>query len=207
MGDKTQLLVMGFAAKYKLRDILLGVGLATMLLNMIGVFMGSAISKIIPMQYINLAAGFFFLIFALLTIGGTGGEETATCKRGSMFGIGCAFFLAELGDKTQLSAIAFSASAPEMALGVFVGATLGMMVADGLGLVVAHLLGKRIPETVMSTAAYFIFSAFGLHTLWKCFHLFLPNGGVVPLIAVASLYLVFSLLLAKRAAYNEKSCS
>lgn len=200
MGDKTQLLVASFAAKFKIHDIIIGVITATIVLNLLGVLLGGAISKIIPMEYVNLAAGFFFLIFALLTISQNQVEdetEKFRLRRGSCIGIGTAFFLAELGDKTQLSAIAFAAKDPDQILPVFIGATLGMMIADGLGLIAGHLMGKRLPERLMQIIAYGIFTVFGFITLWQCINIFVPGRGMAPFIIISVTYAILTLLLIK----------
>ena len=199
MGDKTQLLVMGFAAKYRMRAIIFGVSGAIVLLNALGVLLGGAVAKLVPMQYVSLAAGFFFLIFAYLSIGADEGAERAKVRRSSALGIGCAFFMAELGDKTQLSTVAFSANAPEQLFAVFLGATLGMLAADGIGLCAAKLLGKRLPERALSAAAYCVFTAFGLHTLWQCCGSFLPRGGLSAWIVVAAVYFALCALALRRA--------
>ena len=194
MGDKTQLFVMGLATKHKTRDIIFGVGLATILLNAIGVFMGSVIAKTFPIEYVNLAAGFLFLVFALLTIE-DGGEKDAKIRGKSFFAIGVAFFVAELGDKTQLSAIAFSAGNPDVMFGVFIGATCGMLIADFAGLVFAKLIGKRIPDKIMKLSAYLIFTVFGFKTLWSNFDLFLPHKSISLTFMIALLFGFFSLVL------------
>ncbi|MBR5479846.1 MAG: TMEM165/GDT1 family protein [Clostridia bacterium] len=193
MGDKTQLFVIGLAAGSKTRDVICGVGVATVLLNAMGVFMGNVLSNLFPMEYIRVAAGFFFLIFAMLTIG-QNNAETGRARR-SIWGIAISFFIAELGDKTQLSAIAFSASNPNMAMGVFVGATLGMLMADFIGILVAKVLHKQIPEKFMKITAYLIFSFYGFKTLFESFYVFLPGKGTVLTITVAILFAFFSFAL------------
>lgn len=163
------------------------------MLNAMGVFMGNLLSDLFPVEYISIAAGFFFLIFAMLTIGQNAEEKSRESK--SVWGIAVAFFVAELGDKTQLSAIAFSASDPENAVGVFVGTTLGMLIADGVGILVAKVLHKRIPEKIMKVSAYVIFTFYGFKTLFESFYVFLPGKGVSLTITVAILYGFFSLML------------
>lgn len=202
MGDKTQLFVIGLAAKHKITDVLVGVSLATVLLNAMGVFMGNVISRIFPMEYVSLAAGFFFLVFALLTIGKD--DESKGVKRSSAFGIGIAFFLAELGDKTQLSAIAFSASNPEHSIGVFLGATIGMLIADGIGMLIARVIGKQIPDKFMKAVAYLIFTAFGFKTLIEHFYLFMPGKSTPLTLSIAAMYAFFSYIMLKS---RKEECS
>ena len=195
MGDKTQLFVMGLATKCRVKDVLFGVGIAVVLLNAMGVFMGNALSKIFPIEYVSCGAGFFFLIFALLTIGKEDEEKVGKGK--SVLGIATTFFLAELGDKTQLSTIAFSATNPGYAVGVFVGAVLGMMLADSLGIIIAKMLGKQIPEKYMKIAAYLIFTVFGFKTLYDNFYLFIPGKVIYLTFTIAAIYALSSLLMLK----------
>lgn len=200
MGDKTQLLVVGFAAKYKLRDIVFGVAGATILLNALGVLLGSVLSTLIPMLYVSLAAGFFFLIFAMLSLRNDCSEDEHAAhvkkgKLGAMFGIGAAFFLAELGDKTQLSAIAFAAGQPEQLIAVFLGATIGMLAADGIGLAAGLILNKKLPERALQILSFAIFTGFGFHTLWQCFAEFNQDVAVFPItmIGIVYVFLIFCL--------------
>ncbi len=195
MGDKTQLFVIGLSAKHKTRDVLLGIGIATVLLNAMGVFMGSVLAKMFPFEYVSLAAGFFFLVFALLTLGKD--EKNKIANRSSVLGIAVAFFLAELGDKTQLSAIAFSASNPNEIWSVFIGATCGMLIADGVGILIAKIMGKQIPEKFMKAAAYLIFTFYGFKTIFDHFYLFLPGKSVPLTLTIAILYAFFSFILLK----------
>lgn len=195
MGDKTQLFVIGLSSKHKTATVLLGIGIATVALNIMGVFMGNILSKIIPMEYVTLGSGFFFLIFALLTIGKSE-EETVTGGK-SVLGIATAFFLAELGDKTQLSAIAFSASTPGHGIAVFLGATCGMLIADAIGILIAKVMQRQIPEKIMKAAAYVIFTFFGFKTLLDNFYIFLPGKGIPLTITIAMLYAFFSFIMLK----------
>jgi len=193
MGDKTQLFVIGLAAKRKARDVLIGIAIATVLLNAMGVFMGNVISRMFPIEYVGIAAGFFFLIFALLTIGKD--EEEQNAKGKSILGICLAFFVAELGDKTQLSSIAFSASDPENVLPIFAGAVCGMLIADGIGILISKMLNKKIPEKFMKIVAYIIFTAFGFKSLFDNFYLFLPDKTAQFLSTIGALYVFFSFIL------------
>ena len=81
------------------------------------------------MEYVSAAAGIFFLTFALLSLQEEPEEERGRELRRKIpafLSVFCAFFLAELGDKTQLSAIAFAAREPEQAFAVFLGASIGL---------------------------------------------------------------------------------
>ncbi len=173
MGDKTQLLMVAMAKKYRIRDIVIGVGLSIIVLNLVAVALGSLIGDLLPTMMINLAAGlafFYFATSALLT-----DSEEETVRSGGRFGAIAStfgiFFLGELGDKTQLTALALSAeqsagkfSFPNVLM-VFLGATLALYAADAIGLVVGYFLGKSIPNWVFGWLSYVLFAAFGVMKL------------------------------------------
>lgn len=173
MGDKTQLLMVAMAKKYRIRDIVIGVGLSIIVLNLVAVALGSLIGDLLPTMMINLAAGFAFFYFATSALLTDSEEETV--RSGGRFGAIAStfgiFFLGELGDKTQLTALALSAeqsagkfSFPN-ALMVFLGATLALYAADAIGLVVGYFLGKSIPNWVFGWLSYVLFAAFGVMKL------------------------------------------
>lgn len=166
MGDKTQLLVLAFASKYKLRSILLGVGCAVVLLTGAAVWVGSLISTLIPMEYVKLLAGILFLAFALLSLRSEPTEENRK-KAGHLpawLAVGCAFFIAELGDRTQIATMSKAAVADGFfpMLMVFFGSALAMMASNSLALLVIHKLGKQIKEAVFQKISVAIFALFGL---------------------------------------------
>ncbi len=164
MGDKTQFLVMGLASHYRLRQIIAGILLAGAALNGISVALGSVLSGLLPMDYIQLASGLFFLAFAILSLSHAHETQDGQRSRGRLPGtlaVFCAFFLAELGDKTQLSAIAFSAGEPEFRLMVFFGATFGLVAADIIGLLFGAALQRRLPDSAFQLLSFGIFSVFG----------------------------------------------
>lgn len=176
LGDKTQLLIIGLASKEKISDIIIGTSLATILLNAMGVYLGVMISGFVRMEMINLAAGFFFLVFAYLSL--CGEDKTENVKKVSgiaAVSIGAMFFAAELGDKTQLATMAFAASNPEMKLGVFIGATIGMFLADGVGLVAGVMLGKKLPQRLFSYLAFAIFLVFGAVSIYRSVNVLAPE--------------------------------
>jgi len=100
----------------------------------------------------------------------------------------CTFFVAELGDKTQLTAITFGANEGlGSALVVWIGCSLGLFMADILGMLVGYLLKSETPEGLLNMLAFFIFSVFGVYTLHQ--GLTLISMDVYP-IPVSSLMIV-----------------
>lgn len=163
MGDKTQLLAMAFATRYKASKVLLGVFIATVLNHAMAVVVGTMITKLDGVQVaIQGIAALSFIFFGLWTIRGDqlDGEDKKATKYGAVMTVAIAFFIAEMGDKTQLTTIALAARFPHYPLGVLMGTTTGMLIADGIGIIVGVVLCKRIPERtvkLVSAAAFMIF--------------------------------------------------
>ncbi len=167
MGDKTQLLAMAFAVRFKWQTVMWGVFVATIFNHLLAVLVGNYITHFMPLEYVQIAAAASFIAFGLWTIRGDqlSGEEKV--NRRSPFGtVAIAFFLAEMGDKTQLATIALAAQFDTVIL-VWLGTTAGMMIADGIGIIVGIVLGKRIPERTVKWVAAMIFILFGLAGLYE----------------------------------------
>ena len=167
LGDKSQLMAMTFAARYRVRDVLIGITAATALVHLasvgIGYFIGDAFADY--QDWIGIIAGVAFLAFAAWTLRGDElTEEEANKARGAtgaaILAVGVAFFLAELGDKTMLATITLATQ--EGWLGTWIGSTLGMVAADALAIVVGAVLGKKLPEKVIKYGAAALFALFGV---------------------------------------------
>ena len=172
MGDKTQLVLIALTSKYKLRDIILGTAAAILVLNGLAVLAGGLASEFIPEWLIKTVAALAFLYFAAATITGDDDEDE---KEGSKtkiqfapLAVFCTFFVAELGDKTQLTAITFGANeGMGAALVVWIGCSLGLFAADILGMLVGYFLKSKTPDGLLNTLAFVIFSIFGVYTLYQ----------------------------------------
>ncbi len=167
MGDKTQLLAMAFAVRYNWRTVMWGVFVATVLNHMFAVAVGAYLTKFIPISYIQITAALSFILFGLWTIRGDelNSEDEKVC-RSPFWTVAIAFFIAEMGDKTQLATVALAAKY-SAAIAVWMGTTTGMMVADGLGIIVGIVLGKKIPEQIIKWFAAIIFIVFGVVGLYQ----------------------------------------
>ncbi|HOW43329.1 MAG TPA: TMEM165/GDT1 family protein [Candidatus Omnitrophota bacterium] len=199
MGDKTQLLAMAFATRYSAWKVLTAVFLATVINHGLAVAVGHYLTVIIPLEIISLAAAFSFILFGLWTIRGDTleNEDKKESRFGPIVTVGVAFFLAEMGDKTQLATISLAVEYQNMA-GVLMGTTLGMITADAIGIVIGIVLRKHIPEKTIKWISAVIFVLFGLSGIYKIIAQRLP-----PLLTL-SILLAISAATAY-AAYRIKS--
>ncbi|RHO88488.1 UPF0016 domain-containing protein [Ruminococcus sp. AF41-9] len=185
MGDKTQLMLIALTSKYKLKDIIFGTAVAILVLNGLAVLAGGLVSEFIPGWLIKTVAALAFLYFAASMIAGDDDEEEEEEGGNSKikfapFAVFCTFFIAELGDKTQLTAITFGANeGMEAAIVVWIACSLGLFAADILGMLVGYLLKSKTPEGLLNTLAFVIFSVFGVYTLYQ--GLKLISTGVCPI--------------------------
>lgn len=183
MGDKTQLMLIALTSKYKLKDIIFGTAVAILVLNGLAVLAGGLVSEFIPGWLIKTVAALAFLYFAASTIAGDDEEEEEGGNskiKLAPFAVFCTFFVAELGDKTQLTAITFGANeGMEAAIVVWIACSLGLFAADILGMLVGYLLKSKTPEGLLNTLAFVIFSVFGVYTLYQ--GLKLISTGVCPI--------------------------
>ena len=164
LGDKSQLLTLTFAARYRWPKVLLGVSLATGALMGLSVTIGALASGFLPRRSLQIVAGLAFLGFAVWTLRGDDDEsedDPAAAERdGALPAIIGTFALAELGDKTMLTTIALSST--NGWLGTWAGATLGMVAANGLALVIGDHLGARVSERAIRSGAAALFAVLGV---------------------------------------------
>ncbi|MGL5207441.1 MAG: TMEM165/GDT1 family protein [Acidaminococcaceae bacterium] len=167
MGDKTQLLAMAFATKYKASKVMLGVFIATIFNHALAVAVGNYITRFQSAEtWIQGIASLSFIFFGLWTIRGDKleGEENRVSKYGAVATVTIAFFIAEMGDKTQLATIALATKFPESPFWLLVGTTTGMLIADAIGIVAGIVMCKKIPERtikLVSAAAFILFGFIG----------------------------------------------
>jgi putative Ca2+/H+ antiporter (TMEM165/GDT1 family) len=90
------------------------------------------------------------------------GEENRTTQFGAIVTVAIAFFIAEMGDKTQLMTIALATKFPGAPVFILLGTTTGMVIADGMGIVIGIILQKKIPERKVKLISAGIFILFGL---------------------------------------------
>lgn len=199
MGDKTQLLLVAMAGKYKISHILTGTWLATVVLNLMAVGVGAALSNYLDMRIIKLVAGAAFFWFAYATLKGDNEEEEEKemgHHLGPVFAIFGSFFVGELGDKTQLSAITLAANYTNHSLMnavyVFLGCTLGLILADLLGLIAGVVIKSKIPAGMLNILSFIIFSAFGVLSIREAMGLIFGAGNPAALTGCVLITAVFA---------------
>jgi putative Ca2+/H+ antiporter (TMEM165/GDT1 family) len=177
MADKTQLLTLSLACRYPARKVLIGVGLAIAMLNVIAVVIGAVAGRFIPVSAVQIGAGVLFVAFGLWNLlAKDKPEEAEECEVRSdkhvVLAVTGAFLLAEIGDKTQLATLSLGARFEGSLLssvGVWAGATVGMILANALAVIVGHVAGRRVPEKLMKRISGVLFVGFGIWTLVEAF--------------------------------------
>ncbi len=178
MGDKTQLVTLAFACRYRPRTVFLAVVLAVMILQVIAVTIGGLLSRFLPEQWLGVVSGVAFLLFGAWTIWeGVPEEEVASeveaveaarvakkAGHGPFFTVLSTFLVSELADKSTLATAAIASEYRAYGL-VWLGGTLGMVAADGLAIWVGAVAGKQLPRRAIHYAGAAVFILSGLITL------------------------------------------
>ena len=175
MGDKTQLLAFILAARFKKPvPIILGILCATLVNHGLAGALGAWITSVISPDAMRWVLGLSFIGMAIWTLipDKIEEEETQVAQKMGVFGATLVtFFLAEMGDKTQIATVALAAhyGAPLL---VVIGTTLGMLIADVPAVFVGNKFAEKIPMKLVHTIAAGIFAVMGVLTLLKVEKLF-----------------------------------
>jgi putative Ca2+/H+ antiporter (TMEM165/GDT1 family) len=168
IGDKTQLLAFILAARFKKPvPIIAGILLATLVNHGLAGALGAWITASVSPEILRWVLGASFIGMAIWTLipDKIEEEETSVAKRFGVFGATLiTFFLAEMGDKTQIATIAMAAHYATPVL-VVIGTTLGMLIADVPAVFIGDKLATRIPMKLVHSIAAAIFALLGLATL------------------------------------------
>ncbi|MCM2296273.1 TMEM165/GDT1 family protein [Rhodoferax sp.] len=168
IGDKTQLLAFILAARFKKPvPIILGILVATIVNHGLAGALGAWITSTVTPEVLRWVLGISFIGMAVWTMipDKIEEEETQVAKRFGVFGATLiTFFLAEMGDKTQIATVAMAAHYASPLL-VVIGTTLGMLIADVPAVFVGDKLADRIPMKLVHSIAAAIFALLGIATL------------------------------------------
>lgn len=163
LGDKSQLMALTFAARFRALPVLIGVAAASAIVQGLWVTVGIVLHVSLPTTVVNVGAGAVFLAFAVWTLVDTDESSASAERNGGGWAVAkaaTAFVLAEIGDKTMLATVALAAHGE--ALSTWIGASLGMVVANGFAVALGHRLGDLVPRRVVHLLAGGVFAAFGI---------------------------------------------
>jgi Ca2+/H+ antiporter, TMEM165/GDT1 family len=163
MGDKTQLVALALAARYRRPwTVMLGILLATTANHALAATVGVWVSRLVPAAALGWALGLSFIGFGIWTLVPDRAPEPGEPTRwGPLLSTTVIFFLAEMGDKTQLATVALGARF-EVAGLVTVGTTLGMLAADGLVVFGGAQLTRLVSQAMLRRTAAALFLVLGL---------------------------------------------
>lgn len=166
LGDKSMLLAIAFAARYRPWPVLGGIAIAAFVMLGLSTLVGAALGAALPERAVAVGGGLLFVGFGLWTLldddeDDDDGEETEELRSGSvLLGVTLAFLIAEFGDKTMLATLTLAGTQP--AVPTWLGAGLGMTAASGIAIVLAAAAGARLPERIMRVVAAAAFLLFGV---------------------------------------------
>lgn len=167
MGDKTQLLSLVLVAKYKKPWLILfGVLVATLANHALAAMVGGFAAANVPEQTMRWILGATFLFFAAwILVPDKEGEVKNTSKFGVFVTTVVSFFIAEMGDKTQLATVALAAKYSNV-LSVTIGSTVGMLASNALAVFLGERLLRKIPMKYVRIFAALLFALFGFGILF-----------------------------------------
>jgi putative Ca2+/H+ antiporter (TMEM165/GDT1 family) len=170
MGDKTQLLAFLLAAKFKKPvPIILGIFFATIVNHGLAGFLGAWITALLSPEVLRWVLGISFIAMAIWTLIPDKLDEDdqqLSIKSGVFFTTLIAFFLAEIGDKTQIATVALAAHYASP-ITVVIGTTIGMMLADVPAVFLGNAFAKKLPLKIIHAIAAGIFALMGVFILLK----------------------------------------
>ncbi len=162
-GDKTQLTVIALSAGYDRVKVFSGVVLAFALVTGLGVLVGEGLLQIIPENLIKIMAGLLFVFFGIrILMSREDCDEEGNSQVSNVFiSTFSMIALAEMGDKTQLSAITLAAKYDSPYL-VFIGAVLALASISLIGIIVGKKLREIVPLSKIKLGAGALFMLFGI---------------------------------------------
>lgn len=171
LGDKSQLLALTFATRYRALPVLVAITVSTAIIHLLSVLVGGAVGAALPTEAIGLVGGLAFVAFGIWTLRGDdddGDDDDETEKatlsgRNIVISVATVFFLAEFGDKTMLASVTLATD--NGLVGTWLGATSGMVTADAIAIWVGKSLGSRLPERGIRVASAVAFFAFGIYMI------------------------------------------
>lgn len=168
IGDKTQLLSLFLVARYAQRlPIILGIFVATILNHALSALLGAWVAKWIPEQWLPwiLAVSFVAIALWLLIPDKDDSESSRFLGMGAFMATTVMFFVAEIGDKTQVATVVLAARYPET-FWVIMGTTVGMLLANIPVIMAGKWLMDRLPLAMARIGASILFFVLAIATVW-----------------------------------------
>jgi len=168
IGDKTQLLAIALAAKYrKPWPVIFGIFFATLANHFLAGAVGSWLTHAIGPTVMRWALGLSFIAMAAWMLVPDKLDDSAT--RATRFGVFgttlIAFFLVEMGDKTQIATVALAARYDAL-VAVVAGTTIGMLLANVPAVLLGNVAAEKLPKRAMNSIAALMFALIGIAVLW-----------------------------------------
>ncbi len=171
MGDRTQLLSLMLAARFRRPwPILAGVLCATLANHAAAAFVGQRLGRALTPALLDAAVGISMIAMALWTLKPDTLEDTSASRtpRGAFLATVIAFFIAEMGDKTQIAIVALAAAYSNLPA-VIAGTTTGMLLANAPVVFFGKAFSASLPLTAIRYVASALFLALGLWFLLRAF--------------------------------------
>jgi Ca2+/H+ antiporter, TMEM165/GDT1 family len=168
MGDKTQLLALMLAARYRRPvPVILGILVATLANHALAAWLGAGVAEVLGRDALRWILGLSFLAMAAWTLvpDKLEKEKPQSARLGAFAATLIAFFFVEMGDKTQIATVALAARYASIAA-VVAGTTLGMMLADVPAVYFGERILRRVPAKMLHRVAAAGFALLGAIALF-----------------------------------------
>ena len=179
LGDKTQIMVLSFSTKSKMKHILLGISLGTFLSHGIAIIYGSRLGSIHNEHvsyYLNVFTYISFIVFGVLGFISMKNQSSnnkeshktglisklCNLKINYIFIIAFCILIGELGDKTFLSSIGLGIQYPEYKISLIIGSILGMVCSNLLAIIFGKLLSMKFHQSIIEIISNSLFIIFGI---------------------------------------------
>lgn len=175
LGDKSQLMAMAFATRYRARQVILGVACAALAINLVSVLVGRTLGGVLAdhTAWLGIVAGLAFLGFAAWTwfsgeeesleeVNEEVLEDTERARsrgRAALVVVATAFLVAELGDRTMLATAALAMNYGWLT--VWIGSTVGLVLASSVGVVFGATIGRRLSTRRVAQVSAALFAVIG----------------------------------------------
>ena len=204
MGDKTQLLVINFASKYKVHKVLIGIFIGALCSNIIAILIGSYINNIPTVQEaIKIIACLIFIFFAFFNAMEfmSDKDKKEEDKKMKIFSSGIltvalAIFIGEMGDKTNLSTVALTTQFENGYIYILLGATFAMVASNVLSIFIGSIIQNRLSPKGLSILSTMLFLVFGIIGLSAIINQYMQNAAVTIMFAI-TLFLICSIICKK----------